>query len=185
MTQTASMKRKRKAGRPRNEEASRTESGRISRAKEPADKLALNVRARMAGISLVEAKDQKAESFIGILSIRGLGNGGISMAQYDALVEYRQLCQDHARACDTPGSHVAGEGTGGVFDLERHVRWCSSVKQRYDLMKRALYHAQEIHSRENLWGALDVCVRQDLRMWHLVGALRLAANAVAKCLRGM
>lgn len=184
MTQTASVKRKRR-GRPRNEAASRNENGRISRAKEPADKLALAVRARMAGISLVEAKDQKAESFIGILSIRGEGNGGITKAQYDALVEYRQLCQDHARACDTPGSHIAGEGTGGAFDLERHIRWCSSVKQRYDLMKRALYHAQEIHSKENLWGALDVCVRQDLRMWHLVGPLRLAANAVAKCLREM
>lgn len=176
--------RKKTRGRPRKDEAFRTESGRISRAKEPADKLALEVRAKMAGISIVEAKDQKAESFIGVLSIRGPSHGGITEEQYRALIGYRDLCQEHARALDTPGSHIKGEGgTGGEFDLDRYARWSSGVKERYDRMRRAIYHAQEIHAGDNLWGALDVCVRQDLRMWHSVASLRLAANALAKNFR--
>lgn len=180
---TASAKKKSR-GRPRKDDAFRTESGRISRAKEPADKLALEVRAKMAGISLVEAKDQKAESFIGILCIRGPENCGITKEQHAALVSYRDLTQEHARACDTPGSHIQGEGgNGGEFDIDRYARWSSGVKERYDRMRRAIYHAQEIHCGDNLWGALDVCVRQDLRMWHLVASLRLAANALAKNFR--
>lgn len=179
--------RRRSCGRPRDEEASREPNGRISRAKEPADMVALKARAMQAGITLAEAKDQKAATFIGILSIRGIGNGGITLAQYDALVEYQKIRADMQRAIAAPGSGTNGEGPGGGGSeiSQQYVTWCSTARQRYDEAKRAIGLEQEGNRTDNLWGALDLCVHQDQRMWHLVGSLRLVANCLARHLRGL
>lgn len=176
---------KKSRGRPRNEEASREPNGRISRAKEPADKLALSIRARNAGISIVEAKDQKAESFIGILSIRGQHNGGITLGQYDACMEYLRIRADFLRAIAAPGCGVAGEGpgSGGTEISAAYVSWSSKAKQRYAEVKDAIALEQEGNRLDNLWAALDLCIHNDMRLWHLVGSIRIIANTLTRHFR--
>jgi hypothetical protein len=172
----------RRAGRPRKD-AERTPSGRISRAKpkEPADKLALEVRARMLNITKEQAKDQKAETFIGVLAIKGPQLDGLSDPQYKALQRYISLRSDMLRAIGAPNAGVSGEGpgTGGTEISENYVNWCKTVRADHAECKKAIYRAQEENRRENLWGALDLCVHQDKHMHHLVGSLRLVANALS------
>lgn len=170
-------------GRKRKEGVDRTPSGRISRAKsrEPADKLALETRARMLNITKEQAKDQKAETFIGVLAIKGPHLEGLSDAQYKALQRYISLRADMLRAIGAPGAGHAGEGpgTGGTEISDSYVNWCKTVRINHRECEKAIYRAQEENRRENLWAALDLCVHQDKHMNHLVGSLRLVANALS------
>lgn len=172
-------------GRPKDMTKSRTPSGQISRAKEPADMVALNARARHSNISVAEARDQKAASFIGILSIRGPHNGGITLAQYDALEEYRRIRTDMLKAIKAPDATISSEypGGGGEAVSSAYVTWCSSAREKYDRARRAIALEQEGNRIDNLWGALDLCVHQDQRLHHLVGSLRIVANCLAKHFR--
>lgn len=147
--------------------------------------VALNARARHAGITPDLAKDQKAASFIGILSIRGPHKGGITLAQYDALEEYKRVRSDFMRAIAAPGAGVHGEGpgAGGSEISSAYVSWCSKARQRYDEMKQAIRLEQEGNRTDNLLAAVDLCIHQDMRLWHLVGSLRILANCLARHFR--
>lgn len=183
---TMSQKKRSKAGRPRKEGVERTPSGQISRAKrERADIVALQTRARHADITLDQAKDQKAATFIGILMIKGVKAGGISSDQYDALEKYEAARQDFLRAINAPGAGIAAEGGGGGSEIsDGYIRWCSSARQRWDEILQALRLEQEGNRTDNLVGALNACVSQGLRLPHLVGSLRIAANCLARHFRG-
>lgn len=183
---------KKKRGRPRKEGVEREGSGRIRRAKgschapkEPADAAPLAVRARMNGISIAEAKDQKAGSFIGILRIYGQRDArdpnGITQEQFEALTNYGKLHQDYRRAIAAPGAGIAseGSGSGGTEISHGYIRWCSRIREQHAEVKAAIMDAQCVHRNDHILGALQYCVVEDMRMWHLVGALRLAANALA------
>lgn len=174
---------KRKRGRPMVEDAYREPNGRISRAKEPADKVALEARMRHLGLSLVQAKDQKAETFIGYLAILG-PRDGLSERQYEAAIQYLALRSDYLQSKKAPDALVDNERVGVPSDFvsPEYEDWCADVDEAYMNCRKAIQAAQN-ESRENLWAAVDLCIIQSHRLHHMIGATRLVCNALIRFFR--
>ncbi len=69
------MKKNKKRGRPKKLGQLREQNGRISRAKAPreaVDKLAIEIRAKRFGLTLQEAKNPLAGTYIGRLCLQGI-----------------------------------------------------------------------------------------------------------------
>lgn len=181
IARTKAAKLRQRRGRPYDEEASREPNGRQSRAKEPADRLALETRARHAGLTIVQAKDQRAETFIGYLNILG-SRDGLSDRQYAAAIEYIDLRNDWLKSKKAPGAKYDSEGRGGGGDFVtvEYEDWCATVNAAYLDCRAAIQEAQNQHRGENLWAALDYCIVRDIRLDHMVGSIRLVCNALAK-----
>lgn len=181
----ATKAKRRKRGRPMMNVA-REPSGRVSRSgidHGPADIIALKARVRHTGLPIDLAKDQKASSFIGYLSLIG-PRDGISGNQYDAAVEYRDLRNAYLRAIKAPGaeydSQVAGASEGEIS--QAYEDWCDRTIKTYGECRKAIQEAQNA-SRENLWAALDLVIIQDQRLHHMIGSTRILCNAMAKFFR--
>lgn len=199
---SAAAKQKAKRGRPRIEGATREPSGRISRREEPS-KLALEARARMHKISLEDAKDQQAGSFLGRLHMayinwdkerRKSGSDApqpemsISTAQYNALLTCQSAHNDYLKATGAPGAQF--EPTfGNAADPDAHAKWSKSAIERWQGatgrggMRGIVYAAQEQERHLNLWAALDLCVLQEQTHPHMVPAIRVLGNAFARSFR--
>lgn len=191
---TKSAKRRAKRGRPRLQVLYREPNGRPSRANEPADKLALEARAKMLGLSVISAKDPLAASFIGRLHMQHLAwekkaasderrpVESLSTAEYEAAVRYLEIHNDHAKAVQSEGAIYDGEG-GGSGDPEAHAVWCKAAIARYDAARKAIMEAQREARYDNLWAALDLCILRDQPMSHMIGSLRILCNALARHFR--
>lgn len=168
-----------KRGRKRIVNVSRTESGRISRAREPADRVALEARAKHLGISVEQARDQRAETFIGALAIRGR-ESGLSKEQYEALTHYTELRADFHRAVKAPNAMASNGVQGGSGDVvsDGYVAWTKSAIGRYCDARTAIEEAQWANRVANILAAVDYLVHRDQRLEHMVGDLRLGANAL-------
>lgn len=179
---TAAQKLKAKRGRPRNEDAvCREPNGRASRAKEPPDFVALSARARHLGISLVEAKDQDAATFIGVLAMRGFRDG-LSGAQYRGAQDYLAARNRYLMAVKAPNA-MADTGTGGSSsDLitDGYVEWCQTAIATHDAVRGAIQEAQNADRTVNLWAALDLCLVQNLRMEHMLPDVRCLCNVFVR-----
>jgi hypothetical protein len=175
---------KRKRGRPRVEVEYREPNGRASRAHEPADKVALEARARRLGLTVIQAKDQRAETFIGYLAILG-PRDGLSQPQYEAATQFLRLRADYLLSKKAPNALVDREGGGMPSDIvsPQYIDWCASVDARYMSCRKAIQEAQGIYRTENLWAALDLCVIQGQHLHNLIGATRVACNALQKFFR--
>lgn len=185
-----------KRGRRRIEGVAREPNGRISRSKEPASKLALEARARMLQISIEEAKDQKAGTFLGRLHMAYLKwekhekckiNGkkqpeqSLSTAQYYALLSAKEAHNDYLIAIGAPGAEYEPHlGSGG--EEESAEKWAVTAKKRWQSMQRAIYRAQEEERTRNLWAALDLCVFQEQYLPHMIADLRVLGNALSRAL---
>lgn len=178
---TSAARLKAKRGRPKLEVAYREPNGRASRAKEPADKVALEARARMLGISVVQAKDQKAGTFIGYLRLLG-PRDGLSESQYQAAVHYMDLRGDYLRSLKAPNAYVDSEGMNGGGDAisDAYVNWCEDVRKAYDGAQKAIQTAQNSDRSENYWASLDLCVIRDQHHHHLISATRCVCNVLAR-----
>lgn len=166
------------------EVAYREPNGRASRAREPADKLALEIRARRLGISVVQAKDQKAASFIGYLNILG-PRDGLSDTQHEALAQYLKVRGNYLLAIKAPDAMADNKATGGSGDAisDEYVEWCQKAVKDHDAARKAIYTAQDENRLDNLWAALDLCVIQGQHLHHMVGTVRVLGNALAKHFR--
>lgn len=173
-----------KAGRKRKPNVKRTPSGFRSRAVaaysenvEP-----IMTRMRIWGLSEPEARDQKAETVIGRLCITGQQLGGISEGQYQALVEYRQQVDAYRRAIDAREGFRTASGRTMTPDEEQHAKWCAIVIGKCEASRSAVMREQcEASNRgHNLMAALDYLVLRNEAHTHMVNALRVAANALAR-----
>src|SRR5690606_32020862 len=163
----------------------RTPKGRISRAKAAMTEHVEPVATRMRLYGLVEedARDQKAESVVGRLLLRGrrMGDraGGITDPQYDAAVEYRRQVEAYRRAIAAPDPlRNASRGLVAARSEEEHARWCRAVIAKYEGSRGAVMAAQcELDNRGRaLFAALDYLVLRDEYHQHLIGDLRVALN---------
>lgn len=182
---TQAQKRERKRGRPRMETVVHREpNGRASRSAEPADKLALETRARRLGLTLVQAKDQRAESFIGYLAILG-PRDGLSESQYEASQQYLSLRSSWLMSKKAPDAARDNEAGGIPSDYvsEAYEDWCADINETYKDCRKAILEAQAGNRTENLLAALDLCIIQGQRIDHLIGATRLVCNALVKFFR--
>lgn len=173
-----------KRGRPRMEDVAREPNGRPSRsgiAHEAIDKLALDARRRMLGLKRDEAKDQKAGSFIGYLSMIG-PRDGISHAQYEGAQQYLRLRESYKRAVKSPDALYDDMATLSTGDEEAYEAWAKSITSERDSLHQQIQEAQN-SSRENLWAALQLVILDDQKLHHLIGATRVLCNVFVRHFR--
>lgn len=135
-------------------------------------------------ISVVQAKDQRAATFIGYLAMLGPVDG-LSQRQYEAANDFLELRNEWLQSKKIPGAEYDNEGKGGGGDFisESYIDWCYDVHEDFTACRRAIQEAQEANRAENLWGALDMCVIQGLHVHEMIGDTRILCNALAKFFR--
>lgn len=171
-------KRRSRRGRPRIEGKLREPNGRISRAKDPAARVALEARARHAGLNLAQAVDPRAENYIGHLAILGRGEG-LSQDQYDAAVRFLEIRNDYRRSLLSPGAYYEVTGLRlGAENMQEYTGWCKRVRRRYTAALKAVQEAQFDNGCENLYAALQYVIIDGLELAHLLGATRMVLNAL-------
>lgn len=172
---------KREPGRPYNHEAvCRETNGRASRAAEPADRVALMARARHTGLTLVQAKDQKAENYLGVLNMLG-ARDGLSDKQYQAALAFRNLYQSYQKTLHSPEAYYDSKsGVPTEYASKEYIAYCASVKEEYNEARRQIQSEQGVHRHENLWAALDYVILRGEAFPHMVGATRIVCNALAR-----
>jgi hypothetical protein len=184
---TAAAKRKQKRGRPAMTGVPREPNGRVSRSgidHEPANVVALDARRRHLGITMEQAKDQKAGTFIGYLSILGRVDG-LSREQYEAAQNYINLRQAYLRAIGAPGRVIDMEGNAVPSSevTEAYEDWVANTKESYANCRDAIQNAQNENRSCNLWAALDLVLERDERLFHMIGDTRILCNALCKFFR--
>lgn len=164
--------------RKRTPGAKRTASGRKSRA---ADAYTENLepiltRMRLFGLSEVDARDQKASTFIGRLQL----TKAISQAQYDAAQEYLSVYEGFQRAVKSPDALRSSSGGGDQGESPTYANWCRGAIARKEAADKAIMTEQCLYDNRgrNLFAALDYLVCRNEEHHHLVGDCRLALNAL-------
>lgn len=166
------------------ENVAREPNGRVSRSGidyGPADVVAIDARMRHTGLSREKARDQKAETFIGYLNLIG-PRDGLSDSQYSAAINFLNLRTAYWRSIKAPGVALDGENTGTPSDVisPEYEDWVADVKEVYGNCRRAIQDSQNENRGSNLWAALDLCVVEDQRLFHMIGDVRIVCNALAK-----
>ncbi|WP_412058135.1 hypothetical protein [Bartonella sp. DGB2] len=167
---------RKRRGRPRIEGKTREPNGRISRAKaqrEPIDLLAIKMRAKHHSLSLVDAKNPLAATYIGRLYLKGYEEG-ISQNQYDAAQKYMALYQQYLRAKGLPGAHY--ENTGCPVDEATHLALIKQTEKKWKAARDCLRDAQFDNPGENIYAAIQYLILEDRTLPHLLGPLRIALN---------
>lgn len=176
MSKAAKLRTKRAArGRPCKKDVARTDGGRISRAAnsnrmDAPDKLAKEVRMRMHGLTKAEATLPEGGTVIGRMKIAG----DLSKEQYDALVSYQMTRERYMIAIRAPDSlkTISGGAMGTAEDESD-----ASAVAAWDRVQNVIREAQK-YERGNLAAALQYIVVRDEHHDHMVGDLRIVANAL-------
>jgi hypothetical protein len=185
-----------KRGRPKKEGVFREASGRPSRAEDPPQKTATEARARLLGLSVIDAQNPEAASWLGRLhmayvtwqaaqkktpenSRRPQPELSISTAQYYAALSYLTLTNNRSKALQSEGAVYDNQSIWRTSsDEAEHARWCADILAEYDKVRDAIQEAQGLSRTANLWAALDFCVLRDMEMPHMIGDLRMLLNAM-------
>ena len=170
-------------GRPRIQGKLREPNGRISRAKgprEPIDKLAIEVRARRSGLKYNEARNPLAATFIGRLAMQGRASG-LSQDQYDAAIQFLKIRNDYRCSLLSPGAYYEQTGISLNDDnMDAYTAWAQKARKRYNNALKAIQEAQFDNRHENLYAAIQYIIIDDVELHYLVGAARMALNALAR-----
>lgn len=174
---------RRKRGRPKVANVAREPNGRISRSPNHTNKDEVQRRAERLGLTVVQARDQKAATYIGYLNLLGKVDG-ISDDQYEAAMKYLDLRRSYLLAIKAPDAGRSETGTGAPSGeiSDAYVDWCANVIERHSACRRIIQEQQNQH-RQNLWAALDLCVIQGHRLDHMIGDIRLLCNALIMAFR--
>lgn len=169
---------RRKRGRPKVENVAREPNGRISRNPNDTNSAEVKRRAKRLGLTVVQARDQKAATFIGQLNLLGKVDG-ISDDHYEAAVKFLDLRRAYLLAIKAPNAERSEEGAGNTDSevSDSYIEWCETTIERYKSCRKAIQTYQN-EVRQNLWGALDLCLIQGHRMPHMVGDVRSLCNAL-------
>lgn len=174
---------RRKRGRPKVEDVAREPNGRISRSVNDNNTDEIARRAERLGLTVVQARDQKAATFIGYLNLLGRVDG-ISDEQYEAALKFLDLRRSYLLAIKAPNAERSDEGTGNTNSevSDSYVDWCRETIERHKNCRNAIQTAQN-ESRQNLWAAADLCLIQGHRMLHMIGDVRTLCNALIQFFR--
>jgi len=170
--------------RPRKSGVKRTKSGQISRAKDAYNENAAGIALRMKvfGLSEADARDQKAATYVGRLCLAGrkATTDGITEAQYEAALAYREAYEAFQRAVKSPDALRTGAGGAGGYEGSEYAQWCQRSVAKWEGIQKAIQTEQGYHENRgaNMWAALDYLVGRDQQHPHMVGDLRLALNAI-------
>jgi hypothetical protein len=140
--------------------------------------VAIEARQRLFGLSVDKSRDQKAGSFIGRLCI----GKELSVPQYEALCMWEESARLNAIMMAGPKGDAAQDPnrTPGRTSFENVPRTIQ-VTKRHRAAVKAVQEAQNVlRGRSNLFAALYECVQRDREVFHLVGDLKEAANALVR-----
>ncbi|EJF88128.1 hypothetical protein ME1_00794 [Bartonella vinsonii subsp. arupensis OK-94-513] len=171
------MKKNKKRGRPKIIGQLREPNGRISRAKSPreaVDKLALEMRAKRFGLTLQEAKNPLAGTYIGRLCLQGV----LTQDQYDAAQKYLQIRNDYLCAKGLPSAVYDDVSTNS--DPNSLEQWVEKATNHYQAVQEVIKEAQCLYNQYNLYAAIQYLVIEDQMLPHLVSSLGIALNALQK-----
>lgn len=170
-------------GRPSRRKADRQEM--FDRDQRENMSVAIEARKRHYGLNDKQAKDQRAGDVIGRMRMSGDTAFGLTERQYQALVKYRTEMQafriaihapKDARAIDLNITHGISVTDGEAWD-----RWAEKAKARGIELIQVIQSEQiAIGGQGVLLAALDVFVMRDTFQKHMVGNLRIAANALVR-----
>lgn len=178
-------KRERQRGRPIKEGVARTDSGRVSRSRkpaDPADKVARDARMKIFGVTAQHASTSEASTFMGRLSLLGTQGGGISVDQYEALKRFADDRERYMLSINAPDSLRSKGGGGSSSDNEA---WKETAKRVYLFARDAIQRAQNEHPGANLWAVVQYVVIDNLDFSHMIGDLRLLGNALQRHYQGL
>ncbi|WP_273760736.1 hypothetical protein [Bartonella sp. ML70XJBT.G] len=169
------MKKNKKRGRPKITGQIREANGRISRAKAPreaVDKLAIEMRAKRFSLSLQDAKNPLASTYIGRLCLQGV----LTQEQYDTAQQYLQIRNNYLCAKGLP-SAIYDEMPSSSDDKARD-KWVEFATEQFANMQEAIKEAQHLYRQYNLYAALQYLVIEDQELPHLVSSLKVALNVL-------
>lgn len=165
--------------------------------------MAVEARARMLGISVIEAVDPDGATFIGSLHMafkrwdkawRDFKAGktdveppanppaaSLDTKQYDAILKFLELRNQALKVFDAEGAEYDARpaySTGAIFTDEDVSRRAEEIKDRYRKARAAIQKYQDSNREENLWAAVDIVIINGQRFEHLIGATRHVGNAL-------
>lgn len=196
MTSKAARRRKRvilaKGGRPRLE-GPREPNGRLDRTWREKDtaksavQTVTKARQRRWGLSEVDARKEEAMTVLGRLKLAHDASGdraiGIDRDQYQAAEEWQKIRQCYQRAKGFVPDYVEPRSEEGATG-KPYEDWVAEAISRYDAMAEVLTELCVSLRSPAPKAALEVIILRDHEMPELVGALRLALNALAKHFAG-
>ncbi|UTO27825.1 hypothetical protein [Bartonella harrusi] len=172
------MKKKRaKRGRPRIKGCVREPNGRISRAKtprKPVDQLAIEMRAKRFGLSIEDAKNPLAGTYIGRLYLQGQ----LTQDQYEAAQKYLEVKNDYLCAKALPNA-VYNEMPSSSDDRARE-KWVEFATEQFLSMQDVVKETQALNRQFNLYAALQYLIIEDQMLPHLVNSLCIVLDALHK-----
>lgn len=170
--------RKGKLGRPRKLNVIREPNGRVSRAKRSPQEMAIRIRAQKFNLTFEQAQDPKSQSWIGRLCFLK-NNLGLSENQYKAAEHYLKLYNNYRKAILSPSAHYEEHiNSTASKDEKEYEQWVERAKIRFKHANDAIQKAQFDNPHDNLCAAMQYGVLEDLETSHLLGALRIALNAL-------
>ena len=168
-------------GRPRKQAEARLQPNYPDARKEAdAISVAIEARSRMFGLPLSQTPKSISTSFLGRLR----ATEQLSERQYEAAKQYQDLMHQVARFHMLRGFPNAGDlDRGGGYDdsdgtEEDYVAKFRSTMSLEERCRIALNEAN--HSDDRTGSAVQFVVLQDYEQPHLVGALRIGLNALAR-----
>ncbi|ENN95370.1 hypothetical protein [Bartonella vinsonii] len=166
-----------KRGRPRIQGCVREPNGRISRVKTPresVDQLAIEIRAKRFCLTIQDAKNPLAGTYIGRLYLQS----ELNQDQYDAAQKYLQIRNNYLCAKALP-SAVYDDFTPSS-DKAAQKRWIEKATDCYEKMKEVIKEAQYLYRQHNFYATLQYLVIEDQSLPYLVNSLRIVLNALHK-----
>ncbi|UNE54419.1 hypothetical protein [Bartonella machadoae] len=170
-------KKRAKRGRPRIKGCVREPNGRISRAKtprEPVDQLAIEMRAKRFGLSIEDAKNPLAGTYIGRLYLQGQ----LTQDQYEAAQKYLEVKNNYLCAKALPNAVYDEMPT--TSDDGAREKWVKLTTERFLNMQEAIKEAQYLYRQHNFYAALQYLVIEDQMLPHLVNSLCIVLDALHK-----
>jgi hypothetical protein len=173
---TKAQRRYAKRGRPCKRDVARNDNGRIYEPKEhqeAPDVLARRKRVELFGGSLDDAGAQNRGTVIGRLML----SKEISEHQHSALQRFGELAARYRTVMCVPDSlkKTSGGSAMSVPNDDREIE----IRGKWRDVTRAVNDANTYHTG-NLMGALQFVVIRDEFHEHLVGDVRIAANALVR-----
>ncbi|GFF01571.1 hypothetical protein BH80429_07980 [Bartonella henselae] len=141
---------------------------------DPVNQLAVEMRAKRFGLTIEEAKNPLAGSYVGRLCLQGV----LTQDQYDATQKYLEVRNDYSCAKGLP-SAVYDEMPSSSDDKARE-KWVERATEQFCSMQEVIKETQCLYKQYNLYAALQYLVSEDQILPHLVNSLQIALNALHK-----
>jgi hypothetical protein len=140
---------------------------------EPADRVALEARARQTGLTVEQSKDQRAATWYGQLAIRGQ----LSTPQFEGLERLRALKNKYRSVMGIPGRDTDGStGDGGEID----PAYVTAIKDAHSDAMAELQDIQNKTRAANIPAIVDLVVMRGERHDHMLAGVVMVATWAAK-----